>query len=140
MRGGCRIEEYKLTERDRKQLLAVRDAAKDLQEAEDALKELELKTIGSPNMDGMPKGSSQGDANARHLIHLEYARAKRDKAEYALKKAKHNAHRVCRRLDGHMRKFCESYYAEGHPFDVAQIVSGVKEAQCYRYMAKVKGE
>lgn len=132
--------EYQLTERDRKHLLAVRKTAQDLEEAEVALKELELKTIGSPNMDGMPKGGSQGDASAQHLIHLEYARSKRDKAEYAHKKAKHNAYRVCRKLEGHMRKFCEAYYADGLPFDVAQIMSGVKDAQCYRYMAKVKGE
>lgn len=131
---------YQLTERDRKQLLAVRKTAQELEEAEVALKELELKTIGSPNMDGMPKGGSQGDASAQHLIHLEYARSKRDKAEYAHKKAKHNAYRVCRKLEGHMRKFCEVYYADGLPFDVAQIMSGVKDAQCYRYMAKVKGE
>lgn len=132
--------EYQLTERGRKQLLAVRKAANELEEAEVALKELELKTVGSPNMDGMPKGSSQGDASTQHLIHLEYARSKRDKAEYALKKAKHNAYRVCRKLEGHMRKFCEAYYAEGFPFDVAQALSGVGERQCSRYAAMVKGE
>ena len=117
----------------------MRDAAKDLQEAEDGLKELELKTIGTTNMDCKPKCSRPCDASAQHLIHLEYARSKRDKAERALNKAKHNAHRVCRKLTGHMRKFCEAYYAEGFPFEVAQMMSGVKEAQCYRYMAAVKG-
>lgn len=118
----------------------MRRAAEELQEAEDSLKELELKTISSPKMDGMPKGSSQGDANTQHLVHLDYARKKRDKAEYHLKKAKHNAYRVCRRLEGHMRKFCEAYYAEGFPFDVAQTLSGVQARQCYTYMSIVKGE
>lgn len=134
------IDEYTLSEKARRQLLAVREAAKELQEAEDALRELELKTIGSPNMDGMPKGSGKGDANAQYLIHLEYARAKQARAERDLTRAKNTAYRVCRRMTGHMRKFCEAYYAEGFPFEVAQALSGVKEAQCYRYMAKVKGE
>lgn len=129
-----------MTERDRRQLLAVRKAAQGLEEAEVALKELELKTVGSPNMDGMPKGGGQGDASAQHLIHLDYARSKRDKAEYSLKKAKHNAYRVCRKLEGHMRKFCEAYYAEGFPFDVAQYLSGVGVRQCSRYAAMIKGE
>ena len=138
MRGGCQIE-YQLTEKDRAKLLAVRKAARDLEEAECSLKELKLKTVGSPNMDGMPKGSTQGDSSTQHLIHLDYARKKLEKAQRALDKAKRNAHRVCTRLEGHMQKFCEAYYVECFPFDIAQALSGVGERQCSRYMAAVKG-
>lgn len=118
----------------------MREAVKDLQEAEDSVRELELKTVGSPKMDGMPKGSSTGDANAQYLIHLEYARSKLDRAHNQLARAKNNAYRVCRRLSGHMQKFCEAYYAEGFPFEVAQAMSGVKDRQCYSYMAEVSKE
>ena len=129
--------EYQLTDRDRRRLLAVRDAAQELQEAQDALKELELKTVGSPKMDGMPKGSTQGDTSTQHLIHLDFARKKLEKAQIALAKAKHNAYRVCRRLEGHMRKFCEAYYMECFPFDVAQALSGVGERRCYDYIREI---
>lgn len=115
----------------------MRRAAEELQEAEDSLKELELKTIGSPKMDGMPKGSSRGDVNADYLAAIEYVRKMRDAAERNAKRIKHYAHRVCKKMPRHMRKFCEAYYVECFPFDVAQTLSGVKEAQCYRYMTKV---
>ena len=40
-------------------------------------------------------------------------------------------------MEGHMRKFCEAYYIEGFPFDVAQSLSGVSERQCQRYMRDI---
>ena len=91
-------------------------------------------------MDGMPRSQGAGDASAQYLIHLEYARKERDKAQRSLDKAKYNASRVCRRLSGHMRKFCEAYYAQCFPFDIAQTLSGVQRSRCYDYINAVKGE
>lgn len=108
-----------------------------MQEAEYALRELELKTISAVNLDGMPKGSSQGDASARHVIHLDYAKEKLERARKELDRAKRRAGKVCSRMEGHMRKFCSAYYIEGFPFDVAQMLSGVSERQCQRYMRDI---
>lgn len=104
----------------------------------DSLRELELQSVSSPKMDGMPKGSGSGDASAQHMIHVEYARNRVKRAKDALQKARRNALRVCRKMEGHMRKFCEAFYVEGFPFDVARVMSGVGERQCYRYVGEVE--
>lgn len=102
------------------------------------MRELEAQTISSPKMDGMPKGSGAGDASAQHMIYIEYARNRVSRAQAALKRAKSTASRICKRMDGHMKKFCEAFYIEGFPFDVAQALSGVGERQCYRYVSEVE--
>ena len=89
-------------------------------------------------MDGMPRSRGAGDASAQYLIYLDYARKERDKAQRSLDKAKYNAMRVCRKLSGHMRKFCEAYYAQCLPFDIAQTLSGVQRSRCYDYINAVK--
>lgn len=104
------------------------------------MRELELKTISAVNLDGMPKGSSQGDASARHVIHLDYAKEKLERARKELDRAKRRAGKVCSRMEGHMRKFCEAYYIEGFPFDVAQVLSGAGRSQCYTYLNATKIE
>lgn len=132
---------YTLTKKDKQELRAVRDAEKRVQDMHDGLKELELKTISSPNMDGMPKGTGDGDASVRHMIRLERARRRLADAEKALKAAQRKAERVCQRMDdGHMRRFCEAFYVDGQPFAAAQKLSGVGERQCYRYMETVGEE
>ena len=136
---GCEIQ-ANLTELDREALLEVRTAEKRVQDLEDGLRELELKTISSPNMDGMPKGSSDGDASTRRLISMERAKHRLKMAEKDLRTARRRAERVCRKMDGHMRSFCESYYVDCQPFSVAQKLSGVSERQCYRYMQDIKPE
>ena len=115
----------------------MRIAARDVEEAEVTLKEIRTKTIGAANMDGMPKGSSVGDASAQHVIYLEYAEKQLERAKRELGRAKRDAEHVCSRLEGHMRKFCGAYYIEGFPFEVAQALSGVSRRQCYTYMSMV---
>ena len=129
-----------LNERTRSALLAVRAAAQEMHEARESLVELEGQTIGSPKLDGMPKGSGLHDASAARLVHLDYARRKLDRAEREYKRARAAAIDACAGMELHMKKFCEAYYAEGFPFEVAQILSGVSERQCYRYARRIEGK
>lgn len=115
-----------------------RKAAQDLSEAEDSLKEIRTRVIGSPSLDGLPRGGGAGDPTGCRVAHVAYAERKVDKARKELDLARRVARRVCARIvNPHARKFCESYFVEGAPFEVAQIVSGVQERQCFRYMQKV---
>ena len=118
----------------------MQEVEKRVQDLRDGLRELEAKTISSPNMDGMPRGSGDGDASARRLISLERAKHRLKMAEKDLQTARRRAERVCRKMDGHMRGFCEAYYVDCQPFSVAQKLSGVCERQCYRYMQDIKPE
>lgn len=129
-----------LNERARAALIASRAAARELMEARDSLAELEGQTIGSPRLDGMPRGSGGHDASASRLIHLDYARRKLDMAERAYKRARHAAEAACEGMEPHMHKFCAAYYAEGFPFEVARTLSGVGDRQCYRYVRMIEGK
>ena len=94
--------------------------------------------IGSPSLDGMPHGSGIGDPTGCKVAHVAYAERKADKARKEFERAQRVARRVCARIaNPHAKKFCEAYYVECTPFEVAQIMSGVQERQCFRYMQTV---
>ena len=67
-------------------LLIVKKDVEEVEAQEDYLEELRRQTISSPNMDGMPHGSAQGDAMARLMI-------RKQQAEERLKYAKEQLER-----------------------------------------------
>lgn len=87
----------------------------------------------------MPHGTGAGDPTGCRVEHVAYAERKVDKARKELDRARRVAARVCAQIvNPHARKFCESYYVKGAPFEVAQIMSGVNERQCYRYTSTIR--
>lgn len=128
-----------MTDRDRHALRVCRDAAINYAEREESVREIERRTVGSPKLDGMPRGSGVGDPTGSLAAGIDYARRRRDAAEKAYKRVRRAAVHACRRIaNKHAQKFCEAYYLDGKPFDLACIMSGVKERQCYEYMQKSK--
>ena len=129
-----------LTDAERDALLYVRELHEELENMCDGLRELKLLSISisSPNMDGMPKAQSDGDAYAQVLVRIE--RQERDIASLSkrVSKAQYPARRAANRLKGPFKRFCEDYYVNGMPFSLASAASGVTDRQCKNYMAFIQ--
>lgn len=119
-------------------MLSVRRDAEDVALQEDYLEELQRQTISSPNMDGMPKGSAQGDAAARLMIRKQQAEAKLEQAKRQLERSKKAARRVIAKLDVRMARFCEAYFIEGEKLEAASAFAGVCVRTGSNYAKMVK--
>lgn len=128
------------TEQESAALLRVRKLHEELERTKDGLRELRLLSvsISSPNMDGMPKGSTNADKNARVLARIEAQEREIAALSAELDRAKVIARRAIDELTGAFKTFCESYYLDGDPFEVAQAACAMSERQCRRYMQAIK--
>lgn len=122
--------------------MRVRKLHEELGLKRDGLTELRLLSVSvsSPNMDGMPKSQTEGDKNARVLSRIEQQESKVTALSARLDEARMIARRATETLTGAFKDFCEAYYIDGDPFEVAQAASGVGERQCRRYMQAVSGD
>ena len=117
LRGGCAITE--LTERDKWHMRRAKDLADEVERLRDNLREAELQTISSPNMDGMPHGSSDGDAIARQIAHRDKLEAKLHTAERELKRSRTAAGKALQHVKAPLRMFCGSYFLENATLEAA---------------------
>ena len=108
-----------LTEQDKCTLRRCRDLADEVDRLQDNLKEARLHTISSPNMDGMPHGSGDGDAIARQIARADKIAAKLHAAERALKRSRTAAAKGLQKVKAPMRMFCEAYFIEAATFEAA---------------------
>lgn len=100
-------------------LRRARDLADEVELLRENLKEVELHTVSSPNMDGMPKGSGDGDAMARVMIRKESLQKKIRTAERAMNRSRSEGRRALRNVRAPMRMFCEVYFLEAGGFEEA---------------------
>ncbi len=126
-----------MTREEADKLLAVREIAEELERLEDGLEELKRRTISSPNMDGMPHGSSQGDALPAALIRMQDMEDKLGRTSERLRRAQNAARRIIRQLPVVKRIFYEAYYVEHDKHDAACRVAGISESTGYRYMRQL---
>ena len=112
----------------------MRDIAEEIERLEDGLKELEHRTISSPNMDGMPHGSSQGDAMALLMIHKQRQVERIGNALERFKKAQNAARRIIKDMPASKRLFYEAYYVEHGKHSLACMIARISERTGYRYM------
>lgn len=114
-----------------------RDLVDEVTRLRENLKEAELHTISSPNMDGMPHGSSDGDAIARQIARKETLEAKLRTAERALKRSRSIAGKALRDVKAPLRMFCEAYFLEAAQLEAACIYARVDKRTGERYRAAI---
>lgn len=109
---------------------------------EEGLRELKLlsQSVSSPNMDGMPRAGSSGDAMTRVVARIAAQERSVALQKGRVTRAQVYARRIVRRLTGAFRAFCEDYYVNGYSFDIAQAACGVRDRQCKNYMTIVKNK
>lgn len=126
-----------LTGRDRYMLRRARDLADEVERLRENLKEVELHTVSSPNMDGMPKGSGDGDAMTRQIIRKDKLHSKLRGAEKALKRSRTIAGKALRNVKAPMRMFCEAYFLDASTAEEACAYARVDKRTGERYSAEI---
>ena len=122
---------YLLTDRERYTLRRARDIADEVQRLQENLTEIDLQTISSPNMDGMPKGSGDGDAMTRRIIRRDRIVGKMQAAQRELDKLRTIGSAALKRTKTPIRMFCDAYYLQ---------FAGLEEACNYARIDKRTGE
>lgn len=133
---GCRITQA-LTERDKWHLRRARDLFDEVTRLRENLKEAELQTISSPNMDGMPKGSGDGDAMTRQVIRKDKLQAKLRGAERALKRSQAAGRKALRNVKAPLRMFCEVYFLEAGSLEASCVYARIDKRTGERYSAEI---
>ena len=118
-------------------LRRARDLADEISRLRDNLREAELHTISSPNMDGMPKGSSDGDAMTRQMIRKDKLQAKLRTADRALKRSRSIAGKALRDVKAPLRMFCEAYFLDAAPLEEACAYARIDKRTGERYGAEI---
>ena len=112
----------------------VRDLVDEVERLQERLDEMQLQTVSSPRLDGMPRGGSQGDAMASMLIQRQAQEDLLQRAQKRLQKAQKDAERITVRLPAPMRLFYAAYYIDGEKFDAACSIARISESTAYRYL------
>ena len=126
-----------MTERDKWHLRRARDLADEVTRLRDNLREAELQTISSPNMDGMPKGSGDGDAIARQIARRDKLQTKLRTAERALKRSRSAAEKALCGVKASMRMFCEAYFLDAAQLEEACAYARINKRTGERYSAEI---
>lgn len=88
-------------------------------------------------MDGMPKGSGDGDALARQIARKEKLQTKLRGAEKALKRSRAIAGRALRNVKAPMRMFCEAYFLDARTAEEACTYARIDRRTGERYSAEI---
>lgn len=126
-----------LTNRDRYMIRRARDLQDELTRLKECLKEAELQTISSPNMDGMPHGSGDGDAMTRRIIRKDKLEQKIRTAERALKRSRTIGGKALRNVKAPIRMFCEAYFFECATFEESCTYARISERSGDEYRAMI---
>lgn len=129
-----------LTNRERFMIRRARDLQDELTRLKECLKEAELQTISSPNMDGMPHGSGDGDAMARKIIRKDKLEQKIRTAERALKRSRAIGTKALRNVKAPIRMFCEAYFFECATFEESCAYARISERSGDGYRAMINRE
>jgi len=127
-----------LTNRDRYMIRRARDLQDELTRLRECLKETEMQTISSPNMDGMPKGG--GDAMTRRIIRKDKLEQKIRTAERAFKRSQTIGSKALRNVKAPLRMFCEAYFFECASFEESCSYARISERSGDGYRAMINRE
>ena len=119
-------------------LMEARDLADELGRMRDALREMELETISSPNMDGMPAGSSDGDGIGRRLARIESMRAKVEREEGRLERLRKRCMGYIRGLRAAERMFLTAYYLDAEKAVRAAMIARISDKTAGRYIKRIE--
>lgn len=132
-------QEQQLDERTKSILQECRELINtDIPALEECIREMQLQTISSPKMDGMPHGSAAGDAMANRLKRLEKYESELTHNRRRLERLQSAARRAIRALETRRRIFYESYYISGEKAAVARVEAGIAERTAGKYIADVR--
>ena len=85
-------------------------------------------------MDGMPHGSSHGDAMASLLVQKQRMEERVGNASDRLRRAQMIARRIIKPMPAPKRLFYEAYYIENGKLAAACLIARISESTGYRYM------
>ena len=88
-------------------------------------------------MDGMPKGSGDGDAIARQIARRDKLQTKLRTAERALKRSRTAAAKGLQKVKAPLRMFCEAYFLDAAPLDEACAYARIDKRTGERYSAEI---
>lgn len=131
------MTQYLLTDRDKYMLRRARDLVDEVERLRETLREIRLQTVGSPNMDGMPKGGGDGDAMARRIIRKDKIESKLKAAERALNRARTVGGKALRDCRAPVRLFCEAYYLEAGTLEESCKYARIDRRTAERYCAMI---
>lgn len=108
-----------------------------MERLQENLRELELHTVSSPKMDGMPKGSSAGDTVGGQIARTEALREKLKNVEIKLKRARSTGRKAISGERAPIRMFCEAFFLEARPLEAACNYARIDKRTGERYRAEV---
>ena len=133
------VQEQQLDERTKSILQECRELINtDIPALEECIREMQLQTISSPKLDGMPHGSAAGDAMANRLKRLEKYESELAHNRRRLERLQSAARRATRALEARRRIFYESYYVCGEKASVARTEAGISDRTATRYINEVR--
>lgn len=121
-------------------LAGVRALAEEIAPREAGLYELRTRSIGSPAMDGMPRGGGARDANAERLARIERVEQAISRDKRRLERKRQEARRAIRTLDARRRIFYTAYYIDADKASAARVLAGVSQRTAMRYIKDIKKE
>lgn len=127
-----------LDKRDKYILHECRELAQEIRLREEGLQELRMKTIGSPNMDGMPKGSGTHSASDNRLIQIEKYERDIEHSKRRLERLKDAARAVIKPLKVAQKVFYQEYFVEAQKAHIARTMAGVSERTMTNYLAEAR--
>lgn len=105
---------------------------------EDALCELRRESISSPRMDGMPKGSGEGDQMPRRMARIDDLTRRIERQRARLSKLRRSGERAIYRLEAREKLFVEAYYLRAEKAGVAAILAQISDKSASRYIRRIE--
>jgi hypothetical protein len=134
-------QEQQLDERTKGILQECRELiTEDIPALKECIREIRLQTISSPKLDGMPHGSTTGDAMTNKIKRLERYESDLKCNLRRLERLQSAAKRAVRGLEARRRIFYESYYICGEKAAVARMEAGIAERTASKYIADVRAK
>jgi hypothetical protein len=127
-----------LDRRDKYILHECRELAQEIALREEGLVELSTKTIGSPNMDGMPKGSGTHSASDSRLMQIEKYEHDLERDKRRLERLRRDARGAIKPLKVAQRVFYEEYFVQAQKAHVARLMAGISQRTMTNYLAEAR--
>ena len=102
------------------------------------MQELQLQTVSSPKMDGMPGGGSVSDPMAVLMIRKQRTAERIKQTKERFKRAQKDARAVLVGLPVAKRLFYEAYYVEGDKLESAAAFAGICPRTGSNYIKQLK--
>lgn len=129
----------RVDERTKGLLMECRKLAQEIALREEGLRELRMRTISSPRLDGMPHSSGSMDASTNKLIQIERREREIQRDKGRLQRLRSAARRVVKPLKPEQCIFYTEYFIEAQKARTARIMAGISERTMTNYLAIIRG-